>query len=82
LNGVFSTDATDIALNLIKKAKTGESIYRGTFDLGIKDEVPLGMIKSCHAVIVGRDPGYDVRKTCPGETMGTDSHLKIQYKFI
>ena len=56
--GVFSTDATDIALNLIKKAKTGESIYRGTIDLGLKDEVPLGMIKCCHAVIEGRDPGY------------------------
>ncbi|MBR0451673.1 MAG: substrate-binding domain-containing protein [Oscillospiraceae bacterium] len=59
--GVFSTDATDIALNLIYTAKKGEGIYRGTIDLGLKDRVPLGMITCCHAAILGKDTpaGYD-----------------------
>ena len=59
--GVFATDATDIALNLIKKAKQGEGIFRGTIDLGLKDRVPLGMISCCHAAILGQDPpaGYE-----------------------
>lgn len=59
--GVFSTDATDIALNLIAKSKTDESIYRGTVDLGLKDTVPLGMIQCCHAAILGKDApeGYE-----------------------
>ncbi|MBR3353986.1 MAG: hypothetical protein IKG47_01305, partial [Oscillospiraceae bacterium] len=39
-----------------KKAKDGEGIYRGTIDLGLKDRVPLGMIKCCHAGILGQDP--------------------------
>ena len=54
--GVFATDATDIAINLVKKAKDGEGIYRGTIDLGLKDRVPLGMIQCCHAGILGQDP--------------------------
>ena len=59
--GVFATDATDIALNLIKQTKEGKGIYRGTIDLGLKDRVPLGMIQCCHAGILGQDPpaGYD-----------------------
>ncbi|MDO5136909.1 MAG: sugar ABC transporter substrate-binding protein [Oscillospiraceae bacterium] len=58
--GVFATDATDIALNLVKQAKEGKGIYRGTIDLGLKDRVPLGMIQCCHAGILGQDPpaGY------------------------
>lgn len=56
--GVFASDATDIALNLINKAKNGEGIMRTTIDLGLKNDVPLGMIASCHAAIEGRDSGY------------------------
>lgn len=56
--GVFATDATDIALNLIKKSENNEAIMRGTIDLGLKDVIPLGMITCCHAAIEGRDPGY------------------------
>ncbi len=58
--GVFSTDATDIALDLITQAKNGKGIYRGTIDLGLKDAVPLGMIKCCHAAALGQKAeGYD-----------------------
>ncbi|MDO5138681.1 MAG: substrate-binding domain-containing protein [Oscillospiraceae bacterium] len=58
--GVFSTDATDIALNLINNAKKGEGIYRGTIDLGLKDRVPLAMIECCHAAILGKKAeGYE-----------------------
>ena len=56
--GVFSTDATDIELNLINQAKQGKAIYRGTIDLGLKDYIPLGMIECCHAAILGEDWGY------------------------
>ncbi len=51
--GVFSTDATDIALNLINNAKKGKGIYRGTIDLGLKTWIPLGMIQCCHAAVLG-----------------------------
>ena len=57
--GVFATDATDIALNLINQAKNGEGIFRGTIDLGLKDRVPLGMITCCHKAILGEDTGYE-----------------------
>ena len=57
--GVFSTDATDIELNLIYQAKQGKGVYRGTIDLGLKDRVPLGMITCCHKAILGEDPGYE-----------------------
>ncbi len=58
--GVFSTDATDIALDLITQAKNGKGIYRGTIDLGLKDAVPLGMITCCHAAALGQKAeGYD-----------------------
>jgi len=56
--GVFASDATDIALNLINKAKNGEGIMRGTIDLGLKDNVPDSIIKSIHAAILGEDWGY------------------------
>ena len=57
--GVFATDATDIALNLLNASKNGEGIFRGTIDLGLKDRVPLGMITCCHKAILGEDPGYE-----------------------
>ena len=57
--GVFSTDATDIALNLLNQAKQGKGIFRGTIDLGLKDRVPLGMITCCHKAILGEETGYD-----------------------
>ncbi len=58
--GVLSTDATDIAINLINKAREGKSIYRGTIDLGLKDVVPLGLITCCHAAILGKEAeGYE-----------------------
>lgn len=56
--GVFATDATDIALNLINKSKTNEAVMRGSIDLGLKDVVPLGMISCLHAAIEGRESGY------------------------
>lgn len=56
--GVFATDATDIALNLINKSITDEAIMRGSIDLGLKDVVPLGMITCLHAAIEGRESGY------------------------
>jgi ABC-type sugar transport system substrate-binding protein len=57
--GVFSTDATDIALNLINKSREGKAIFRGTIDLGLKDVVPLSMITACHKAILGQPTGFD-----------------------
>ena len=57
--GVFSTDATDIALNLLNQTKQGKGIFRGTIDLGLKDRVPLGMITCCHKAILGEETGYE-----------------------
>ena len=68
--GVFATDATEIALDLIKTAKEGKGIYRGTIDLGLKDRVPLGMIKCCHAGILGQDPP---------EGYGTTNYYEFKY---
>lgn len=56
--GVFSTDATDIALNLINMAKKGKGIYRGTIDLGLKNRIPTGMIECLHAAVEHRESGY------------------------
>ncbi|MDO5138207.1 MAG: sugar ABC transporter substrate-binding protein [Oscillospiraceae bacterium] len=57
--GVFSTDATDIALNLVNQAKQGKGIFRGTIDLGLKDVVPLSMITACHKAILGEESGFE-----------------------
>ena len=56
--GVFSTDATDIELNLIYQAKQGKGVYRGTIDLGLKDYIPIGMIECLHSAVTGEDFGY------------------------
>lgn len=56
--GVFATDATNAALKLIKASVDGGSIMRGSLDLGLKYDVPMGMIQCVHAAIEGRDSGY------------------------
>lgn len=57
--GVFATDATDIGLNLIKQSTLGKAVFRGTIDLGLKDVIPLGMIKCLHAAVEKKPCEYD-----------------------
>ncbi len=67
--GVFSTDATDIALNLVNQAKNGKGTYRGTIDLGLKTWIPLGMIQCCHAAVLG----------VPAEGWEKVNYYKVKY---
>ena len=79
--GVFSTDATDIELNLIYQAKQGKGVYRGTIDLGLKDYIPIGMIECLHSAVTGEDFGYP-QENWYGLKFVTEDNIEEYMQFI
>lgn len=56
--GVFTCDCTNLDLEYMAQTAKGENILRCTIDLGLKELVPMGMIKQCEAAVRGLECEY------------------------
>lgn len=82
--GVFTCDCTNMDLEYMLETKNeGTNILRSTVDLGLKEFVPMGMIRQCEAAIRGLDCEYaeGTTQTFPYEPVTLDNVEEYAAKY-
>lgn len=81
--GVFTCDCTNLDLEYLGQTANGKNIMRSTVDLGLKELVPMGMIKQCEAAIRGLDCEFAEGEvvTFPHDLVDLSNYKEVAAKY-